>query len=99
MGGPRVTGPWPDSTHEVADQMVVSVGPYIFHTSPRSTSSLASSRGRASPPHKILRRGGVVQPASRRSRQVAGGGFEDGDAGLLWGVFGEGAARGGFSTG
>src|SRR5277367_5633193 len=36
-----VTVPAPDSTREVADQIVVSVGPYMFQTSPHATSEFA----------------------------------------------------------
>src|ERR1700680_2745290 len=72
MGGPIVTGPSPASTRDVADQIVVSVGPYMFQSSPRCESSSASFRGKASPPQSILNPGKPSQPASSSKRQVAG---------------------------
>src|SRR5882757_10856895 len=72
MGGPIVTGPSPGETRDVADQMVVSVGPYIFQSSPNSISSFASFLGRASPPQNILSPEEPVQPTSRSKRHVAG---------------------------
>ena len=74
----RWAGRCPDAPRLAArappvDQMVVSVGPYMFHSSPPSASRRsASSRGSASPPHSILRPGVPVQPLSSSSRQVAG---------------------------
>ncbi len=53
--------------------MVVSVGPYRFHSSSqRSSSRSASSRDSASPPHSTLRRLSPFQPASINMRHVAG---------------------------
>src|SRR6267143_1551890 len=55
------------------DQIVVSVGPYMFHNSPqRGSSSLANSRDNASPPHSTLSLRSPFQPASMSIRQVAG---------------------------
>src|SRR5438105_9005344 len=56
MGRPMGTGPSPTPTGYTVDQIVVSVGPYMFHTvGLLLDSALASSRGKASPPHRILR--------------------------------------------
>src|SRR5215467_5831418 len=72
-GSPKNTGPDVDVIRLADDQIVVSVGPYIFQSDPlRLTSSLASSRGRASPPHKTLNSSDPCQPASKSSRHVAG---------------------------
>ncbi len=58
------------------DQTVVSVGPYMFHTSSeRSRSSRPSADGSASPPESTLRfspRVPRVQPAARSNRHVEG---------------------------
>src|ERR1700759_4626382 len=55
------------------DQMVVSVGPYIFHTEDdREINLLASSRSSRSPPHRMVRSGEPVQPDSTRIRHVIG---------------------------
>src|SRR5262245_22214553 len=60
-------------TSHTEDQMVVSVGPYTFHTSPtRSTMLPDSSLGSASPPHNPLRSGPPSHPASSSIRHVAG---------------------------
>src|SRR5215472_1780191 len=72
MGGPIVTGPSPDGTRDAADHIVVSVGPYIFQSFPRAASWLARSRGKASPPQRILNSGEPFQPTSSNIRQVAG---------------------------
>ena len=61
------------ATRSTVDQIVVSVGPYRFHSSPPPASSgAASSGGSASPPHSIRSPGPPVQPASSSSRHVAG---------------------------
>ena len=58
------------------DQTVVSVGPYMFHSSPtRSSSASASSAGSASPPHSALNAGaaapaGLEQHAPGRRRRL-----------------------------
>jgi hypothetical protein len=55
------------------DQTVVSVGPYMFHSSPPPVSRRSASvRFIASPPHNIRRPAWLVQPASSSKRQVAG---------------------------
>ncbi len=59
-------------TRSINDQMVVSVGPYMFHTSPRSTNSPANSAASASPPHKIFSPFFPFHPASTSMRHVAG---------------------------
>ena len=65
--------PGPGSTGPVADQTVVSVGPYMFHTEEeRASNASARSRSSASPPHRALRFVGPFQPASMSNRQVAG---------------------------
>src|SRR5581483_9343982 len=57
----------------IADQMVVSVGPYMFQSEPqRGSNARASSAVQASPPHKTFRRGWPVQPDANISRQVVG---------------------------
>src|SRR5260370_31710153 len=72
IGGPMVTGPSAGDPRDVDDQMVVSVGPYMFQSSPSSSNSFASFLGRASPPQNILSPGDPVQPISRSKRHVAG---------------------------
>src|SRR6267143_2625403 len=55
------------------DQIVVSVGPYMFQSSPHlANKSFARSRDRASPPQSTLKRSLPVHPASISRRQVAG---------------------------
>src|SRR5262249_47656875 len=55
------------------DQMVVSVGPYIFHRQPqRSVKDSANARGNDSPPQRILSSGEPSHPASSSNRHVAG---------------------------
>ena len=55
------------------DQMVVSVGPYMFHSAPtRGTSHWASSGDKASPPTSALSPALPCQPLARNSRQVEG---------------------------
>src|SRR5256885_1865040 len=64
----------PALTRLAADQMVVSVGPYMFHKEPqRDSNRSANSRSQASPPHRILKFECPVHPASSNRRQVAGG--------------------------
>src|SRR6266403_2614188 len=61
------------STRYTEDQMVVSVGPYMFHTEPQQAASLlASSGGSASPPTRTLRFLSPCQTHSNRSLQVVG---------------------------
>src|ERR1700730_3333959 len=73
MAWPRKTGPSPDSIRPIDDQIVVSVGPYIFQRElQRVASLLAKSRERASPPQRILKVPLPFHPASSSSRQVAG---------------------------
>src|SRR5262249_42877676 len=72
-GWPTHTGPSPAVTCRTADQIVVSVGPYMFQTDEaRLTSSFASSRGKASPPHRTLSTGSPFQPASSNCCHVTG---------------------------
>src|SRR5262249_39486688 len=67
------TGPCPGCTSSTADQIVVSVGPYMFHTEvARCTSSFASSLGNASPPHKTFSAGSPCQPVSSNCCHVTG---------------------------
>ena len=62
-----------DSMRATADQMVVSVGPYIFQTGPQVDSNRAErSRSIASPPHNTFSRRAPRQPESNNIRQVAG---------------------------
>ena len=58
---------------QTADQIVVSVGPYMFHTSPRPPSS-ASARSRGAPRRRTAPSGAASprQPASISMRHVAG---------------------------
>src|SRR5437867_12902681 len=56
-----------------ADQMVVSVGPYIFQTELLLRSNcVANSREQASPPHSTLSSGLPFHPASISIRHIAG---------------------------
>ena len=72
MGPPTVMAELP-VTRVQDDQIVVSVGPYIFHNSPDPCNKRsASSRGSASPPHSNLKFAGARNPASSSSRQLAG---------------------------
>jgi len=68
IGRPKSMGPAP--CFWASDQIVVSVGPYMFHTSPgpRSSASFWSS---ASPPHRILSPFGS-SPVSINMRHNAG---------------------------
>ncbi len=71
IGAPIEIGPSPTSA--TADQMVVSVGPYMFHSStPPDRSRRASSAGSASPPASAFSPGAPGQPASSSIRQVDG---------------------------
>src|ERR1700709_567839 len=55
------------------DQMVVSVGPYRFHSVvPGVVSFFSSQDGRASPPHSNFMPGAAIQPALVSIFQVAG---------------------------
>ncbi len=57
----------------MVDQTVVSVGPYMFHTSSaRARRSSAKERGRASPPQSTRRSLLPSQPDTTSSFQVAG---------------------------
>ena len=67
------TGPSEYVTRWMVDQIVVSVGPYMFHSSAqRGSSARARSGGRASPPHKTLRFGEPLHPAATSARHSAG---------------------------
>src|SRR5215831_2455146 len=62
-----------DVTGWTADQTVVSVGPYMFHTEDAlDISCLARSRDIASPPHRTFKFALPVQPASISSFQADG---------------------------
>src|SRR3546814_2267832 len=61
------------STRQQVDQMVVSVGPYMFHVSqPMVIRRCARSSGSASPPTNTRNVGLPCHPASIRIRQVLG---------------------------
>jgi len=67
MGLPMLGAPPPLCTRCSDDQIVVSVGPYIFHSAaPPFMSSSARGRGRASPPVRRVMPGPPLQPASTR---------------------------------
>src|SRR3989442_854347 len=73
IGRPMGIGPAAEVPRWTVDQMVVSVGPYIFHNSlHRGRSSFARSGGRDSPPQRTLRVDEPLQPASTSARHVAG---------------------------
>ena len=73
IGRPTGTGPVPVVTGWTSDQMVVSVGPYMFQTAmPRTRRASARSRVRGSPPHSTRRPGWPGHPVASRARQVAG---------------------------
>ena len=73
IGWPIVIGPAVDSILLNDDQIVVSVGPYMFQSSSHlANKSFARSRDRASPPQSTLKRSLPVHPASISMRQVAG---------------------------
>ena len=64
---------WPSAIWHRVDQMVVSVGPYIFHSEPtRGSNCCARSSGSASPPHRTFRSGWPGQPVASSKRQVTG---------------------------
>ena len=72
IGRPIVIG-CPLRTREQVDQIVVSVGPYMFHSStPRPTSCSASATGSASPPHSPFSWAHPRHPESTSMRQVVG---------------------------
>ena len=72
MGSPSRTGS-SGSTFWMEDQIVVSVGPYIFHSSPTSGSNCpASPASHASPPQSAFSRGIGLSPARRSIFHVAG---------------------------
>jgi len=73
IGRPIVNGSPSVVTRFAVDQIVVSVGPYMFHNSKsRSTNASASASGNASPPHNALKPGRPRQPESTSIRQVVG---------------------------
>src|SRR3954468_9536234 len=60
-------------TFQTVDQIVVSVGPYIFQRDEqRGISCRAKSGGNASPPHRIFMCLRPFHPVSSKSRHVAG---------------------------
>src|SRR5579864_2511481 len=70
MGCPIAIG-FPFSTALTADQMVVSVGPYMFHSEAHlGSNSSANCRGHASPPHRIFKWGLPCHPESSSSLHV-----------------------------
>src|ERR1041384_2380810 len=73
MGRPIGTTPLTASSLSTADQTAVSVGPYMFQTSPHSSINRAASVGGSdSPPQRALRLLLPRQPDSTMARQVAG---------------------------
>src|ERR1051326_7810327 len=73
MGWPIVIGPEADLILLNDDQIVVSVGPYMFQSSPHLVRrSFARLRERASPPQSSFKRSPPVHPASISMRHVAG---------------------------
>ena len=65
------TIPVREATLDVNDHMVVSVGPYMFHSEELLVRSwLANSRDRASPPQRIFSWSPPCHPASTSNRQV-----------------------------
>src|ERR1700684_2399693 len=72
-GSPNVTASSPNESLSAVDQIVVSVGPYMFHTAEdRLTNLLARSRSNRSPPQRIVRLAEPVQPDSIRILHVMG---------------------------
>src|SRR5262249_28078081 len=73
MGRPIGIAQSAEETGWIADQTVVSVGPYMFQTEAALViSSLAKSRDIASPPHKIFKSGLPGHPASSSNFHVDG---------------------------
>ncbi len=76
IGRPIGTTPCPASVASTSladDQIVVSVGPYTFHSRPTRVLSLpANSPGSASPPHSAFSPGRPDQPDSSSNRHVDG---------------------------
>ncbi len=73
IGCPMTMSPSPGVMCAQVDQTVVSVGPYIFQSSPtRDSRASASSVGSASPPHSAFHCGPPRQPASSNKRHVDG---------------------------
>nr|WP_314413679.1 hypothetical protein [Streptomyces sp. DSM 40484] len=71
IGDPIAGTPPPTGSH--TDQIVVSVGPYMFHTpAVRSTNAPAKESGSASPPHNARRPGTPSQPSDTSICHVAG---------------------------
>src|SRR5262249_12609618 len=67
-----VVAPFGSTAYSV-DQIVVSVGPYMFHSVfARCLIAAARSGDRASPPHRACKPSPPFQPAARSSRHVAG---------------------------
>ncbi|OIQ69933.1 hypothetical protein GALL_484600 [mine drainage metagenome] len=63
MGAPMVIVA--SAMRRIADQIVVSVGPYMFHSAPPpDRSRVARSAGKGSPPASMVRLGDRVRPAS-----------------------------------
>ncbi len=61
------------STRATEDQMVVSVGPYMFHSvTPVASRRRARSVGSASPPARAVKPGPPRQPVSSSMRQAEG---------------------------
>ena len=69
---PDVIGSQPCRAERSVDQIVVSVGPYMFHSSPPPARAVGERAGSASPPQSAVRPGRPGQPASSNRRQVAG---------------------------
>src|SRR6266849_8594984 len=71
-GFPITTSPSAPATRAFTDQMVVSVGPYRFHTSPlRRPNSTLNSPANASPPHNTFNSLPPLQPLSISIRHLA----------------------------
>src|ERR1700728_4710649 len=73
MGRPMGGGSFPGSTFWTVEKIVVSVGPYPFHTTPALfSSSSARFRVIVSPPHRAVSPLTPRHPVPIRARQVAG---------------------------
>src|SRR5204863_5854052 len=74
IGFPIGTLCWRGScTRYMEDQIVVSVGPYMFQTGPQLAASLrANSVGAASPPTRTFSPGSPFHPHSKSRRQEVG---------------------------